>query len=170
MHVGFSGHKCEVFGRTLFSEVGRGGIYELQGCTSRFKYTKNDLRHWYQRLVHLNYNSILELENSGKVKGLKIVGPHVLNDKCEACALSKITKKNTRYKFRERGKAGVIVGHDTERKGYFIYFSSGGPRIQRTCDVIFMQACSIIAKENSTDTALRMTIEPCVTEMDSRGR
>ncbi|KAF4144766.1 Integrase core domain [Phytophthora infestans] len=106
MHVSFSGHKCEVFGRLLFHGVVRGGIYELQGGTSRSaaasalvaqapKYSKNDLRHWHQRLTHLNYNSILELENSGKVKGLKIVGPRILNDKCEACALSKVTARSS---------------------------------------------------------------------------
>jgi hypothetical protein len=106
MHVVFAEDRCRVFGRPILHGAVNSGVYELQrgavGVEPRepasaplisappSTHITNGPEHWHHRLGHLNYRSIIELERSGAVKGLKIVGPRSSSTKCEACALSKV--------------------------------------------------------------------------------
>ncbi|KAF4145511.1 Reverse transcriptase (RNA-dependent DNA polymerase) [Phytophthora infestans] len=47
-------------------------------------------------------------------------------------------KRSTLFKFRPVGQRGAFVGHDEQRKGYFVYVREGGARIVNTCDVKFL--------------------------------
>lgn len=111
MNVVFTESGCSVYGRLLFCGSVNAGVYEVQPDDDRRDQSKqptalsittrghkqiNGLEHWHQRLGHLNYNAIVEMEKSGKVEGMKIDGPRSLDDKCEACALSKVLEQHPR--------------------------------------------------------------------------
>ncbi|KAE8999687.1 hypothetical protein PR002_g18389 [Phytophthora rubi] len=70
------------------------------------------------------------------------------------------SKRSTRFKFRQRGRRGTFVGHDSERKGYFVYIREGGARIQRTCDVAFLQVCPTFDNPGSTAQSIPPPLDP----------
>ncbi|KAF4136870.1 Reverse transcriptase (RNA-dependent DNA polymerase), partial [Phytophthora infestans] len=54
----------------------------------------NSLEDWHRRFGHLHYQGVIELERSGLVKGLKIIGSRKIPDHpCEDCTLGKISSR-----------------------------------------------------------------------------
>ncbi|KAE9266532.1 hypothetical protein PR003_g32093, partial [Phytophthora rubi] len=70
------------------------------------------------------------------------------------------SKRSTRFKFRQRGRRGTFVGHDSERKGHFVYIREGGARIQRTCDVAFLQVCPTLDDPGPTAQSTPPPLDP----------
>ncbi|KAE9038827.1 hypothetical protein PR003_g6038 [Phytophthora rubi] len=70
------------------------------------------------------------------------------------------SKRSTRFKLRQRGRRGTFVGHDSECKSYFVYIREGGARIQRTCDVAFLQVCPTMAVPGPTTQSTPPPMDP----------
>ncbi|KAG2903856.1 hypothetical protein PC116_g23557 [Phytophthora cactorum] len=63
---------------------------------------------------------------------VKIFGQHCV-------ILTPSEGRSTAYKFRPKGRSGVFIGSDPQRKGYFVYVSGQGNRVIHSRSVIFLE-------------------------------
>ncbi|KAE8912640.1 hypothetical protein PF003_g3708 [Phytophthora fragariae] len=62
-------------------------------------------------------------------------------------------QRSTRFQFRPKGRSGIFIGSDPQRKGYFVYVTGHGHRVVHSRSVIFLEPPSrhTKPKDNSED-------------------
>ncbi|RAW25226.1 hypothetical protein PC110_g18351 [Phytophthora cactorum] len=61
-------------------------------------------------------------------------------------------ERSTAYKFQPKGRSGVFIGSDPQRKGYFVYVSGQGNRVIHSRSVVFLEPPSSKAAANDLES------------------
>lgn len=131
-----------------------------------WEYAIRSAVHTRNRVLSANDKTLTPFEKFwGRKPDLKLV--KIFGQRC--VVLIPQEQRSTKFQFRPKGRTGIFLGSDPQRKGYFVYITGRGHRVVHSRSVFFLEPPSQQTAKDTTDKEPLTVLEDEEYDTDEQG-